>query len=253
MIKDLNKVFEELLNRYVNSIETNYKQQYKKAKDKEFVKEELKNGTDFMVDWEAVSIEKGKLIALFSDMYKRGDDLNKILAHLKKVFGEVDDIKPFKLIENGKKITLYLSDEEKALKKLALNERKLLKVLIRDAAYREIQKRLPMMFDENTSVAKTKKNDLIQWTAPKDAKNDFVQLIYGLHLAGFINDGKGEIIKITETLADAFGIELSKNWQSNHSASIHKSNADYIPPVFDRTKEEYLKYFKNKRKEKIKK
>jgi hypothetical protein len=116
MIKDLNKVFEELLNRYVNSIETNYKQQYKKAKDKEFVKEELKNGTDFMVDWEAVSIEKGKLIALFSDMYKRGDDLNKILAHLKKVFGEVDDIKPFKLIENGKKITLYLSDEEKALK-----------------------------------------------------------------------------------------------------------------------------------------
>jgi hypothetical protein len=251
MIKDLNRIFEELLNRYVHSIESNYKQQYKKAKDKEFVKDELKKGTDFMVNWEATFIEKAKMISLFSDMYKRGDDLNKILAHLKKVFGEIDDIRPFKLIENGKKITLYLSDEEKALKKLALDERKLLKVLIRDTAYREIQKRLPTMFDENT--AKTKKSDLIQWTAPKEAKNDFVQLIYGLYMAGFINNGKGEITKITETLADAFGIELSKNWQSNHSASIHKSNADYVPVVFDRAKEEYLKYFQNKRKEKIKK
>ena len=100
MIKDLNKVFEELLNRYISSIELNYKKLYKKAKDKDFVKEELQKGTDFMVDWEAVSIEKGKLVTLFSDMYKRGDDLNKILTHLKKVFGEVDDIKPFKLIED---------------------------------------------------------------------------------------------------------------------------------------------------------
>ena len=109
------------------------------------------------------------------------------------------------------------------------------------------------MFDESIATLKTKKSDLVHWTAPKEAKNDFVQLIYGLHLAGFINDGKGEITKITETLANAFGIELSKNWQSNHSASIHKSNVDYTPPVFDKAKEEYLKYFKDKRKEKNKK
>ena len=62
-----------------------------------------------------------------------------------------------------------MSDEEKALEKLTLNERKLLKVLIRDTAYREIQKRLPTMFDEVSTTSKTKKNDLIQWTAPKAA------------------------------------------------------------------------------------
>jgi len=60
-----------------------------------------------MVDWEAVSIEKGKLISLFADMYKKGDDLNKFLDHLKKVFTGVDDIKPFKLIEDGKKTMVF--------------------------------------------------------------------------------------------------------------------------------------------------
>ena len=60
-----------------------------------------------------------------------------------------------------------------------------------------------------------------------------------------LNEGKGEIIKITESLAETFGIELGKNWQSNHSASIHKAKADYQPPIFDKVKEAYLKYAKS--------
>ena len=82
----------------------------------------------------------------------------------------------------------------------------------------------------------------INWTGCRDGKNDFVQMIYGLHRAGLINSGKGEITKIIETLAPAFNVELGKNWQSNHSASIHKVNRDYQPPVFDKVKEAYLKY-----------
>ena len=82
----------------------------------------------------------------------------------------------------------------------------------------------------------------ISWTGNKDSKNDFVQMVYGLHRAGIINAGKGEITKIVEALAPVFNVELGKNWQSNHSASIHKVNRNYQPPVFDKIKEAYLKY-----------
>ncbi|MEO6302473.1 MAG: RteC domain-containing protein, partial [Bacteroidia bacterium] len=117
----------------------------------------------------------------------------------------------------------------------------------------EILKRIPGYLNPQDNKASKNKKDIVQWTAPKDAKNDFVQLVYGLHLAGFINNGKGEITKITESLADTFEIELGKNWQSNHSASIHKANKDYIPPIFDKIKEAYLKYSKNLQQEKDKK
>lgn len=244
MSKDLNQVFDELLNRYVNSIEKDYIQRYKRAKDKEFIIEELTKGTDFTIDWEELDSGKGKLITLFTEMYKRGEDMNIILKHLRKTFGEVEDIKPFKRIENGKRITLYLDEEEKALKKLALNERKLFKVLVRNTAFKAVKKKLPTLFDETISKKETKNDTQITWTGSEKNKNEFVQFIYGLHQAGIINEGKGEIIKITESLAETFGIALGKNWQSNHSASIHKAKANYQPPIFDKVKEAYLKYAK---------
>lgn len=240
MKKDLNQIFDKLLQRYIKTIEKNYQVRYKKAKDKEFIKEELKKGTDFILDWTWLDTSKGKLIQAFSEMYKRGEDMNEIISHIRKSFGEIEDIKPFRRIENGKKITLYLSDEEKALKSLALNERKLLKLLIRDTAYREIQKHLPVMFDETES--KPPKDYAIKWTSKKDNKNEFVQLIYGLHKAGFINEGKSEITKIVESLAGVFKIDLGKGWQANHSSSIHKAKNNYQPPIFDKIKEAYHDY-----------
>ncbi|MDP1800425.1 MAG: RteC domain-containing protein [Bacteroidota bacterium] len=241
MKKDLNQIFDELLNRYIKTIEKNYQGRYKKAKDKEFVKEELKKGTDFILDWTWLDTSKGKLIQAFSEMYKRGEDMNEIISHIRKSFGEIEDIKPFRRIENGKKITLYLSDEEKALKSLALNERKLLKFLIRDTAYREIQKHLPVMFEEAQRITPTT-NYPIKWTGKKDTKNEFVQLIYGLHKAGFINEGKGEITKIVESLAGVFKVDLGKGWQANHSSSIHKAKNNYQPPVFNKIQEAYHQY-----------
>lgn len=245
MSKDLNEVFDELLNRYIKAIEKDYVSRYKKAKDIDFIIEELTKITDFTIGWEEVDLGKGKMISLFSDMYKRGEDMNEIITHLRKTFGEVDDIKPFKLIENSKKITLYLSEEEKALKKLALNERKLFKVLIRNTAFKAIKSKLPTMFEDVTSKTTPSKQLIkIKWTGSETNKNEFVQLIYGLHEAGFIDNGKGEITKITETLAETLGLDLGKNWQSNHSASIHKAKMDYQPPIFDKIKEAYLKYSK---------
>ncbi|MBI2722211.1 MAG: RteC domain-containing protein [Bacteroidetes bacterium] len=82
----------------------------------------------------------------------------------------------------------------------------------------------------------------IKWTGKKDNKNEFVQLVYGLHKAGLINQGKGEITKIVESLAEAFKIELGKGWQANHSSSIHKANKDYEAPVFAKIREAYKTY-----------
>ena len=245
MKKDLNQVFEELLSRYVNSMEQNYQSKYKRAKDKEFVKVELKSSTDFMNDWIKEASAKGKMFGVFSKMYKRGDDINVIIAHLRKVYGEVSDERSFKRIENGKRITLYISEEEKALKNLALNERKLLKYMIRATGYAELQKRLPTMFDEKeiASTEKTKTNTYpIEWSGKKDNKNEFVQLIYGLHKAGLINEGKGEITKIIETLAEDFKVDLGKGWQANHSSSIHRAKEDYQPRIFHKLQLAYGQY-----------
>lgn len=244
MPKDLNKVFYELLNRYIKAIENDYKSRYKRANDKEFIVEELTKVTDFTIEWEETDSAKSKLIDVFSTWYKRGEDMNETLAHLRKVFGEVEDIRPFKWLENGNKITVYLSEEEQALKKIALNERKLFKLLIRNTAFRAIKKKLPTLFDETTSKKEAKTNTQIVWSGSEKNKNEFVQMIYGLHQAGLINNGKGEITKITEALAEIFGLELGKNWQSNLSASIHKANMEYQPPIFDNIKEAYLKYAK---------
>jgi hypothetical protein len=151
MKKDLNTIFDTLLSRYTKSIEKNYQSRYKRAKDKEFVKEELKKDTGLVLDWTSLPPENKEIIDVFSVGYKRGEDINDLLSHLRKVYGEVDDVRPFQRIENGKKIELYLSEEEQALKKLALDQRKLLKLLIRDTAYRDIQKRLPTLFDQKES------------------------------------------------------------------------------------------------------
>ncbi len=243
MKKDLNQIFEELLNRYVSSMEQNYQTKYKRAKDKEFVKEELKRATDFMNDWISQASGKGEMFGVFSKMYKRGDDINEIIAHLRGVYGEVNDERSFKRIENGKRITLYISEEEKALKKLALDERKLLKYLIRAIGYVELQKRLPKMFDEKENVSPEKPNAYpIIWSGKKDNKNEFVQLIYGLHKAGLINEGKGEITKIIETLAENLKVDLGKGWQANHSSSIHRAKEDYQPRIFHKIQLAYGQY-----------
>lgn len=244
MKKDLNTVFDELVSRYIKTIEKDYQSRYKRAKDKDFIKEELKKGTDFILDWTWLDTSKGKLIGVFTEMYKRGDDIENILAHIRKVFGEIEDELPFKRIENGKKITLYISEEDKVLRKLALDQRRLLKLMIRDTAYRKIQKRLPTMFEEPENIPVTNSYP-IKWTSKKDNKNEFVQLIYGLHKAGLINEGKGEITKIVESLAGVFKIDLGKGWQANHSSSIHKAKNNYQPPVFTKIKEAYQQYIQD--------
>ena len=105
---------------------------------------------------------------------------------------------------------------------------------------------------EFISNQKPSVNYAINWTGKKDNKNEFVQLIYALHEAGLINNGKGEITKIVEVLAEAFNIKLSKKgWTSNHSNSIHRQTANYEPAIFKTLEGAYKKYSSSLRKEEV--
>ena len=120
-----------------------------------------------------------------------------------------------------------------------------MKLLVSVIAYRDIQKRFDSLFEDTESVKDEKELTVkypVKWTSVKDNKNEFVQLIYGLHKAGYINEGKGEITKITEALASVFDVKLAKGWQSNHSTSIRNASAKYEPAVFRKIQEAYKKH-----------
>jgi hypothetical protein len=243
MKTDLNKIFEGLLTRYIASIERNLQIRYMEARDKEHVQTEIQDEIKFFSDILPSGLEKESLVDIFLTAYKRGKDINETFSRIRKEFGEVNDIKPFRKIENGKAIAIYLTEEERELKELALNQRKLMKFLVRVTAYKTIEKRLPTMFLEPKAGKNlTSVNQSVKWTGSKDNKNEFVQLVYSLHEAGLINNGKGEITKTVEAMAELFDLKLSQNWQSNHSASIHKAKSDYEPPVFNRIKKAYKEY-----------
>lgn len=242
MEKDKDIVFDGLLIRYKKIIEQSIKSNLKKARDKEAVWQQMESELDFYINF--LQVNNSRLLEVFSAQYKRGEEIGKIICHIRKTFGEnVPDVLPFKRLENGKKITLYISEEDKALKQLVLNDRKLIKLIIRYIVTTDIKKRLPGLCSEaEQPEIKKQHHPIVKWTGTKDNKNEFVQLVYGLYQAGYINEGKGEITKIVETLSDVFNIPLGENWQSNHSASIHKVKNDYQAPIFRKIQEAYQQY-----------
>lgn len=253
MKKDTGTLFEELLIRYTKTVEQNIRSRIKKARDKDHVKAEIRSEIALNIRW--AKLDKATLAKDFLTKYKKGEDTSKIFAYTRKVFGEdVEDILPFKRIENGKKITLYISEENKALKQFALNDKKLMKFFVRYIAYLDIRKRLTELLNEEDNLPlKTKNNPDLKWTGSKDNKTEFVQLIYGLHEAGFINNGKGEITNIVKSLAEVFDLNLGNNWQTNHSKSYHKANSNYEPLIFHKIQLAYKKYTEKQIEEKNKK
>lgn len=243
MKKDSTHTFEEILSRYKKSINHRYKQMLKRAKDKEFVLEEIINESNDILRFLLIEQHKEQLMEYFKKEYKRGESFEKILKDIKKEFGSEPTVTVFQHLEDGSTIELFNSEEEKELRRFAGNELELVRFFVRVVAYTEVLKGLPDLAKQVEEKENSFAIDpIIKWTGSKDNKNEFVQLIYGLHQAGLINTGKGEITKIVEALAEAFQVELSKNWQSNHSASIHKAKSNYEPPIFKKIKEAYKDY-----------
>lgn len=249
MSKDLNQLFEGLYRRYFAVLEHNFKHRLKRAEDKEFVFEELTKSVSFALDWLGTDENKKEMIEVFENHYKRGETTEYIFNLIRKSFGEGEDVASYKIIseEGAKEIKPYLADEKKQLRKFASNERALTKFFVRYLANKELKNVLPEIFSEVTAGKNQPKDTSlpdyeIKWTGNKENKNEFVQIIYALHAAGRINNGKGEITKIVEELSKAFNLKLGNNWQSNHSNSIHKRRADYEPPIFKEIEQAYKRY-----------
>lgn len=80
----------------------------------------------------------------------------------------------------------------------------------------------------------------IKWKGKN--KTEFVQLIYALYEDGLIDNEKSEVTKLVADLAIILGLDLGKNWQSNHTKSITNRNNDYDIKIFDRIKRAYENY-----------
>jgi hypothetical protein len=65
MKKNLLTVFDELVVRYIKTIQKDYQSRYKRAKDKDFIKGEFKKGTDFIHDLTRLDTSKGQPVGVF--------------------------------------------------------------------------------------------------------------------------------------------------------------------------------------------
>ncbi len=95
---------------------------------------------------------------------------------------------------------------------------------------------------EVTKVQEKRKSEtvkLVKWT-DGTTKNNFTKLIYALHRANYLEDGKGEVTKMVDNLAPVFGIKMG-DWESNFSKGI-TDQVNYFDhgAFFDDLKKSYL-------------
>jgi hypothetical protein len=90
-----------------------------------------------------------------------------------------------------------------------------------------------VIFDES-------KKSNICWKG--EIETEFVQLIYGLYHAGYIDNEEHQITKLIYEVADTFNIKLGKNWTSSLSKSVSNTNSDYVPKIFKNLENAFLSY-----------
>ena len=93
---------------------------------------------------------------------------------------------------------------------------------------------------EPSQIHDKKTGSNLQWKGKTEL--EFVQLIYALHEAGFLENEEGEITTLVKQVANIFNFELGKNWQSNHSESVNDRNADYESKIFGKLAKAYASY-----------
>lgn len=244
MKNNLSKRFESLVARYSSVIERNIQKRMRTARDKDFTANEIIKLISSIRREFVSNSEIKKMINLFSSHYKLGEPIDIFFSVVREVYVVKSGDSPTQQFEDEHDISEYLADEKEELKQLAADEKKLIRLLVRFVAFQEIEKKLPDILNVSDKNENKERNEQqsIRWTSIKNNKNDFVQLVYGLHKAGYLNEGKGEITKIVEALAETFHFDLGKNWQSNLSSSIHKSKNGYEPPIFNKIRQAYQNY-----------
>lgn len=236
--------YDKLLSRYVAQIERTIKERLTNARDKEAIFEEIGRELANVNRLMSATPKAAELLGDFVQQYKSGVTIDGIIEDIKCRYG--CDYEAFAgHINKQKNLAIYYAnDEDRRFSLLASDKRKLLKFLVRYMAIQQIKDRLPLLSIkvDKTSHAENITLYPVIWTGSRNNNNEFVQLIYGLHEAGYLNEGNGEITKIVESLASILKISLGKGWQSNLSSSVHKSKKDYEPLVFEKIKQAYLRY-----------
>lgn len=230
--------FEALLGRYIRLIMYGIQSDIRKARDKQFVRSSGKESLEqVLIDYQEG--EFGDLCRRFAAEYKRGKDIyGSLLEVRKEILTNYTHLKSAPSEQTDQPI--YQNKRQGSFNIL------LVKGMLRFVAFLTVYEDYDEMTAEPVLAIPVKASKpVLHWTniiPTKENKNEFVQLIYGLYQAGFINHGRGEITKIVEAAAEAFDVKLGPNWQSNHSSSIHKAKRDYEPPVFRKMQEAYRQY-----------
>jgi len=243
MHANLTEKFEKLVQRYLATIEKKLKKRLFIAKDLEFVAGEITREADHMENMLSSPKMAEELTRDFLSQYKSGTSIENIVANLRNRYGTNEELLS-KISDSDKPLQVIWSEEDEQgnVTRLASDEKRLMKFLVQFMTVQQLKQRLPDLLLAEQAPVQNENTYPVQWTASRDNKTEFVQLIYALHEAGYLNNGTGEITKIVESLADTLSVSLSKNWQSNLSASIHKSNSDYQPPIFGKIATAYGMY-----------
>ncbi|MGC4034447.1 MAG: RteC domain-containing protein [Chitinophagaceae bacterium] len=97
---------------------------------------------------------------------------------------------------------------------------------------------LPENHESKSMSTKTKNQ--IKWES--NTELEFVQLVYSLFASGYLTNDKQEVTTLVKQVAEAFNIKLGKNWSSNFSKHIHKTDNDNRPIIFETLSKNFQAY-----------
>lgn len=240
---DVGRHFEALLARYKQLITHQIRTRITKARDKQYALKSQRNLVDAIMFDLNNNPHTGEIARSFIVCFKEGENIALCLEGARDLY--LEEILPGLISKSETNLVQPSGIRKQPLDGL------LTKRMIQYIAFAEIQENYDELFRQPEKAhhdVKAASTFQVVWTslvATKENKNDFVQLIYGLHKAGYINHGEGEITRIVETLAKALNLKLGDNWQSNLSASIHKAKRDYQPLVFKNIQQAYMLYMDN--------
>jgi hypothetical protein len=175
----------------------------------------------------------------YLDRHFSSSRLMENVGYYEKFLDTVDQI--YSLDHNLTESDAFIKAHEEARIELS---KKNIKMLARTQA-------LSLFIDKLKDLIKTKEKHVATQTEEIQKTNrywlgsegtEFVQLIYALIEAGRLPErGKTKMVK---EMANFFGIELSGNWQSNLSSSIHERKNGYAPGIFEELRKGWERYEK---------
>lgn len=244
MYDTLAEQYDKLLSRYVTLIERHIHERLTIARDKQSVSEEIIKEIAHLDRLLTSAPKAAELVSDFTQQYKRGVSVDSIIADLKNRYGVNTDEFANHIDRKKEMQVYYATDEGGRITMLASDKRKLLKFIVGYVALQQVKEKklYSPITDEKNEKVQNPAQFPVTWTGSRNNNNEFVQLVYGLYRAGYLNEGNSEITKIVESLANVLNVSLGKGWQSNLSSSIHKSKRDYEPPIFDKIKQAYSRY-----------